>query len=97
VDDAHGREYLQLMDSIRRQFAANARDLRIKSGMTQKGVAERAEFHPRYIGKIERGEVLPRFEATIRLAAALGVEAGRLFAGIAWEPPRRKRSSAVGS
>jgi transcriptional regulator with XRE-family HTH domain len=41
--------------------------------MSQEKLAEKAELHPVYIGKIERGEQWVSLHALLRIADALGV------------------------
>jgi transcriptional regulator with XRE-family HTH domain len=54
-----------LGDTIRRY--------RTKAGISQEKLAERAELHPVYIGKIERGEQWISVHALLRVARGLGV------------------------
>jgi transcriptional regulator with XRE-family HTH domain len=46
--------------------------------MSQERLAEKAELHPVYIGKIERGEQWISLHALLRVAKALGVRASDL-------------------
>jgi transcriptional regulator with XRE-family HTH domain len=41
--------------------------------MSQEKLAEKAELHPVYLGKIERGEQWISLHALLRIAKALGV------------------------
>jgi len=47
--------------------------------MSQEKLAEKAELHPVYIGKIERGEQWISLHALLRVAKALGVRASNLI------------------
>ena len=47
--------------------------------MSQEGLAEKAELHPVYIGKIERGEQWISLHALLRVAEALRVRASDLL------------------
>lgn len=52
-------------------FAANARDLRIRLGLSQEELAERAGLHRTYIGMIERCEKNVTIYNVERLSDAL--------------------------
>jgi DNA-binding XRE family transcriptional regulator len=65
---ARSRQQLKALgDSIRRHRTA--------AGMSQEQLAEKADLHPVYIGKIERGEQWISLHALLRIAAALRVRA----------------------
>jgi transcriptional regulator with XRE-family HTH domain len=49
------------------------RNYRDQAGMSQERLAEKADLHPVYIGKIERGEQWVSLHALLRVAQALGV------------------------
>ena len=51
------------------------REYRDRAGMSQETLAEKAELHPVYVGKIERGEQWISLHALLRVAQALGVRA----------------------
>ena len=44
------------------------RDLRKRAGMSQEKLAEKADLHPVYVGKIERGEQWISLHALLRVA-----------------------------
>ena len=46
---------------------------RIKAGFSQERLAEKAEIHPNYVGRIERGECSASLEILVRLSNALNV------------------------
>ena len=52
---------------------------RIKAGFSQEALAEKAEVHPNYVGRIERGECAPTVEILLKIAKALGVRPYKLF------------------
>ena len=52
---------------------------RIKAGFSQETLAEKADVHPNYVGRIERGECVPTVEILLKLAKALNVRPYRLF------------------
>jgi transcriptional regulator with XRE-family HTH domain len=47
--------------------------------MSQERLAEKAELHPVYIGKIERGEQWISLHALLRIADSLGVHVSELM------------------
>jgi transcriptional regulator with XRE-family HTH domain len=56
---------LQILgDAIRKQ--------RAKAGLSQEALAEKADLHPVYVGKIERGEQWISLHALLRIAKATG-------------------------
>ena len=56
------------------------RKYRKAARMSQEKLAEKADLHPVYIGKIERGEQWISLHALLRIAKALGVRARDLIA-----------------
>lgn len=49
------------------------REKRAQAGLSQEQLAEKADLHPVYVGKIERGEQWISLHALLRVAQALGV------------------------
>ena len=49
------------------------RNRRKQAGLSQESLAEKADLHPVYIGKVERGEQWVSLHALLRIAKALGV------------------------
>jgi len=49
------------------------RNRRKLAGLSQESLAEKADLHPVYIGKVERGEQWVSLHALLRIAKALGV------------------------
>lgn len=72
--------------SVAKQFGANLARARKRAGLSQEAAALRASLHRTEIGLLERGERTPRIDTAVKVAAAVGVEPGDLFEGIAWEP-----------
>ena len=64
---------------LRRLVARNLRRLRLKSGLTQEELADRAGLNRNYIGMIEREENAPTVDALEQIAVALGIEPVALF------------------
>jgi transcriptional regulator with XRE-family HTH domain len=52
---------------------------RMKAGFSQEALAERADIHPNYVGRIERGECAPTIEILLKIADALDVRLYKLF------------------
>ena len=63
---ARQRQNLKILGDFIRKY-------RDQSGMSQEQLAEKADLHPVYIGKIERGEQWISLHALLRIAKALGV------------------------
>ncbi len=68
------------MDSFTSAFGAHVRSLRLGLGLSQEEVAHRAGLHVTYLSGIERGKRNPSLKNLRRLAGALGVGVGELFA-----------------
>jgi transcriptional regulator with XRE-family HTH domain len=69
------------VEDVRHAFGRRVRELRIKRGLTQEGLAERAGLHWTYVGGIERGKRNPALDNINRLARALSVPLTELFSG----------------
>ena len=52
---------------------------RTRAGFSQESLAEKANVHPNYIGRIERGECSASLEVFLRIAKALNVRPYKLF------------------
>jgi transcriptional regulator with XRE-family HTH domain len=55
----------------RRRVGESIRQFRKRARMSQEALAEKADLHPIYIGKIERGEQWISLHALLRIASAL--------------------------
>ena len=55
---------------------------RVRLGLTQEVLAERAELHPNYLGRVERGEEHISLAALRRIARALNVRVRDLVVDI---------------
>lgn len=61
------------------RFGNAVRASRLKAGMTQMTLAERAELTLTFVGEIERGEKLASLETVVRLAKGLSLRASDLL------------------
>ena len=52
---------------------------RKKAGFSQETLAEKADIHPNYVGRIERGECSATLTILLRIAKALGVRPYKFF------------------
>jgi len=52
---------------------------RKKGKLSQEALAEKADIHPNYVGRIERGECSPNIQILIRIAKALGIHPHKFF------------------
>lgn len=52
---------------------------RKKARLSQEALAEKADIHPNYVGRIERGECSPNIQILIRIAKALGIHPHKFF------------------
>lgn len=64
---------------IPKRFGRTVRELRLKAGLSQIQLAEKADLNFNFIGSIERGEKLASLETIIRLARGLGLSGAELF------------------
>lgn len=69
-------------DHASRAFGDRMRELRVREGISQDGLAREADVHPTSIGRLERGGREPRLTTILRLAHGLGVEPGELVNGL---------------
>lgn len=65
---------------VRIIFGANVRRLREAAGLSQDAFADIVGVHRTYMSGIERGKRAPSIIVVERLATALGVDPGALFA-----------------
>ena len=66
------RQQLKIIGAAIRQY-------RRQVGMSQEKLAEKADLHPVYVGKVERGEQWISLHALLRVATALRVTARDLL------------------
>ena len=58
------------------------REKRKSAGLTQERLAEKADLHPNFFGRVERGEEHVSLTALIRIARALKVDVADLVRGL---------------
>lgn len=71
------------------RFAKNLRKARMALGWTQEELASAAGLHITAISMLERAEREPRLSTVVRVASALQMDPGKLFAGIEVSAPVR--------
>ena len=67
-------------DQARRVLAHNVRRLRLDRGLSQDELATEADSRQALVSSIEAGTANPTLNSLFKIAAALGVEVGELFA-----------------
>lgn len=65
-----------------KEFGARVRRRRRDLGWTQERLAEEVGLHFTYVGSVERGQRNVSLRNIVRLATALGVDAGDLVTGL---------------
>ncbi len=73
------------------EFGRRVRRRREALGWSQGRLAEEVGLHFTYVGSVERGERNVTLMSIVRLAAALGVDAGELVTGLAPGPESPSR------
>lgn len=72
---------------VAQQFAANLRQARKRSGLSQEEVGWLASLHRTEIGLLETGARTPRIDTLVKVAAALDLPVDcPLLDGITWNP-----------
>ena len=67
-------------ETISVAFGQIIRDLRLKKGFSQEGLADRSGLHRNAVGLLERGERTPSVETLFALSRGLGIKASTLIA-----------------
>jgi transcriptional regulator with XRE-family HTH domain len=67
------------MDDLRARFGGLVKAHRVRLGLTQEALAERANISTDMVSKIEGGNSGARFGVVAKLANALGVDPAELF------------------
>jgi transcriptional regulator with XRE-family HTH domain len=72
-----------MMESVRKQFAANLRQQRERAGLSQEALADACDLHRTEISLLERCKRSPRLETIVILSRGLGLSTtGELLKGI---------------
>lgn len=77
-------------DDCAREFGRRVRALRVRLGVSQEALGERAQLHRTYVGRLERGELNPSLHNVLRLASGLGVDAMDLVRDLPMPPPPQR-------
>ncbi|MGO7548333.1 helix-turn-helix domain-containing protein [Rhizobium leguminosarum] len=64
---------------LQRQFGDRLRHFRTAAALSQEEIAHRAGLDRSFVGQVERGERNLSLLNILKIADALGIEAGRLF------------------
>lgn len=64
---------------LRIKIGKNLKSARINRDMTQEEVADKADIHPNYYARIERGEVNPSQEKMYQICKALKVKSSDIL------------------
>lgn len=56
-----------------KKIGQNIRKLRLKAGLTQEKLAEKANLHPVYISQVERAERAITIDSLLKITKALGI------------------------
>ncbi len=72
---------------LRKQFAANLIDARLRARLTQEALGLEVGLHRTEISLLERGGRSPRLDTIVKLARGLGVPPADLLRGIGGESP----------
>jgi len=67
------------MATLRAKLGRAVRRLRTQAGYSQESFADRCHVHRTYMGSVERGETNISLDNIERIAAALGLSAGKLL------------------
>jgi transcriptional regulator with XRE-family HTH domain len=73
--------------TLARHLGARAREARLRAGLSQAEVAERADLVTEVYGRLERGKMLPSVPSLLRVCRALGVDANTLLGFASTAPP----------
>ncbi len=67
------------MENVQERLAANLRELRQKTGLSQEAFADEVGLHRTYISDLERGARNPTITVVDKIARALKVPLGKLL------------------
>lgn len=78
-DIVNDTELDELAQRLKTQLGTRLQRHRLKKGMTQQTVAERADLSLKYLGEVERGEANPTVMTLAKIAYVLGWDPWTLF------------------
>ena len=67
---------------LAQQLGARLRERRVALGLSQEAIAERADVHRTYVGRVEHGEVGITVDMLMSFSIALGASASELLDGL---------------
>jgi transcriptional regulator with XRE-family HTH domain len=76
-------------DDLFKALGRRVRDLRTERGLSQEALAEKADLHRNYVGRIERGERGVSLAVVSQLAAAFGLSLAEFFTTFTKWPARK--------
>jgi len=85
------------IDAELRALAAAVREIRARQQLSQERVAGRGGVGRKYVGQIERGEIIPSFAALVGLAQGLDVPLSELIRVYEERLKARARATADGT
>ena len=68
--------------TVQAQLGQRIAELRREKGWSQERLAQRAQLHRTYVGRVERGEQNVSLQIITRLAHALDLRVSQLFMGL---------------
>jgi transcriptional regulator with XRE-family HTH domain len=87
-----------ISEGVALRFGQNLRRARQLAGLSQEELGERAELHRTEVGRLERGDRIPRIDTLLRLAGAMAIPPAELVDGIDWTPaPQRRGAFSFGT
>jgi len=72
--------------AVAERFGWNLRRARRRVDLSQEELAQRAGLHRTEVGKLEKGERVPRIDTLVRLADSAEAQPAELLEGIYWIP-----------
>jgi transcriptional regulator with XRE-family HTH domain len=67
------------MIEVRKKFGKNLKRIRLKQGLTQEALADKASLHFTYVGQAERGLRNVTLDTLHKLSKALNIKGGDLL------------------
>lgn len=70
------------MKTIQQRFGSAMKRRREAVGLSQEALAAEANLHRNYVGRLERGQVVPSLAVVQKIAAALGTTMAKIVAEV---------------